>query len=286
VVIGQPGSSLAVYLAVSAMMVIDWRAAWGIVCLIMFAVAVADRLVHGWVADDGLVFSIFLAALAVWGITQMIVRNQQLALAHDEIARLAVAQERTRFARDMHDLLGHSLTVVTVKAELAGRLVSIDPERAEREINDVERLARDALADVRAAVGGYREVSLAKELVNARTALEAAGIEAEVPNALDDVPGDRRELFGWAVREGVTNVLRHSGARHCRIELGPDGFEIVDDGVGPAPTSTGSAGQGTGGAVPTGNGLVGLRERADAAGSRVSVGRATLDGGFRLRVSR
>jgi two-component system, NarL family, sensor histidine kinase DesK len=271
-IVGQEGTAFVVYLAVMIVLVLPTRPALVTVALLGLATFLSTRYLPGWKEDDGLVFSTFLATLAIWGITQMITRNRELAEAQEEIAELAVAQERTRFSRDLHDLLGHSLTVITMKTELAGRLVSLDPQRAEREIADVERLARDALADVRAAVAGYRPVTLTTELASARAALETAGIVADLPVAVDDVPGERRELFGWAVREGVTNVVRHSGARHCRVTLSPAGVEIVDDGRGP----TGSA--------PGGNGLLGLRERADAVGARVTVGRAPDGDGFRLRV--
>ena len=115
-----------------------------------------------------------------------------------------------RIARDLHDLLGHSLTAASVKAQLAGRLVGQDDARAAAEIGDVERLTRQVLADVRAAVAGYREVSLAVELATAREVLGAAGIAADLPGAVDEVPAGQRELFGWVVREGVTNAVRHS----------------------------------------------------------------------------
>src|SRR6185437_13830912 len=138
-----------------------------------------------------------------------------------------------RFARDLHDLLGHSLNVVSVKAELAGRLVTIAPERAQAELADIQRLTREALADVRSAVGGYSEVSLGAELARARSALEAAEIEPELPAGVDDIPEERHELFGWAVREGVTNVVRHSGAKRCWIALTPTSVAIEDDGSGP-----------------------------------------------------
>jgi two-component system sensor histidine kinase DesK len=179
--IGQSGLAFTVYLVVTAIIMLPLRAGIAFVAATMVAVEIATRTIPGWKVDNGLLFSLFVSALAIWGITQMVARNVQLAGARAEIAALAVAQERSRFARDLHDLLGHSLTVVTVKAELAGRLIAIDPDRAEKEIADVERLARDALADVRAAVSGYREVTLATELVSARTALEAAGIIAELP---------------------------------------------------------------------------------------------------------
>ncbi len=162
---------------------------------------------------------------------------------------------------------------MTMKTELAGRLVRVAPDRAEAEIAEVERLARDALADVRAAVAGYREANLAVELAWARAALDAAGIEAVLPGAVDDVPGERRQLFGWAVREGVTNVVRHSGARRCAVRLSPDAVEIVDDGRGPGPGSP----------DPSGHGLAGLRERATQAGAVLTVAHAP-EGGFVLRV--
>ncbi len=191
------------------------------------------RVVPGWEPAEGLGFSIALASIAMWGVMGMIQRNVELARAQETIAELAVQGERSRFARDLHDILGHSLTVLTVKAELAGRLVSIDPQRAEREIGEVEQLARQALTDVRAAVSGYREVSLPGELASARTALEAAGIAADLPGTVDDLPAERRELMAWTVREGVTNVVRHSGARRAWVRLWRDGVEVADDGRGP-----------------------------------------------------
>ena len=115
------------------------------------------------------------------GVRALVGRNVDLLRAHEENAHLAVENERTRFARDLHDILGHSLTVITVKAELAGRLLDVDTERARAEITDLERLSRDALADVRRAVEGYRDLTLPGELARARTALAAAEIEAVVP---------------------------------------------------------------------------------------------------------
>jgi two-component system, NarL family, sensor histidine kinase DesK len=197
-------------------------------------------------------------------------RNLELVDAYRRNENLVVENERTRFARDLHDILGHSLTVITVKAELAGRLMDVDPDRARAEVADLERLSRDALADVRRAVDGYREITLPGELSRARVALEAAGIEARVPGTTDDVPGELRELFAWTVREGVTNVLRHSRASTCEIRLGPTSAEVRDDGVG--------CGDGSG----AGAGLTGLRERAVAAGATVVT--RDLAPGFSLAV--
>ncbi|MCU1413245.1 MAG: histidine kinase [Microbacteriaceae bacterium] len=211
--------------------------------------------------------SLMMAAFA-----RQILAVAQLRATQHELATLAVAEERSRVARDLHDILGHSLTVVTVKAELAARLIDTDPAAAKREIEDVEDLARGALADVRSTVAGFRGVSVAAELANARSALAAAGIRASLPGAVDQVPASSRELFGWVVREGVTNVVRHSGATQASVALAPDSVEVTDDGSGPSKTAS------------DGNGLAGLRERVEAAGGRMTIGRSQ-SGGFRLAVS-
>ncbi|MBW8870680.1 MAG: two-component sensor histidine kinase, partial [Leifsonia sp.] len=124
---------------------------------------------------------------------------RRLRNAQSEIARLAVIEERARFSRDMHDVLGHTLTVVTVKSELARRLVPVDPGRAVEEIADIERLSRSALADLRAAVAGYREMSLSTELASAQASLAAADIHAHLPRNGEDVDPELRELFGWVL---------------------------------------------------------------------------------------
>lgn len=141
-----------------------------------------------------------------------------------ENARLAVEEERGRLARDIHDILGHSLTVITVKAELAGRLLDVDVERARGEIASLEALAREALADVRGAVVGVRDISLAGELARAKAALAAAGIDSTIPNAVDDVDPSLKELFAWTVRESVTNYSASLGGQtlHDRPLPQPD----------------------------------------------------------------
>jgi two-component system sensor histidine kinase DesK len=279
VTVGKQSLAMLVFVAVQSVFVLPRRAGLvGAAACVVVAVALA-RL-PGWSPMSDVAFSVALASLAMWGVTGMLQRNVELAQAQATIADLAVQNERTRFARDLHDILGHSLTVLTVKAELAGRLVSLDPERAEREINEVEGLARQALADVRKAVAGYREVSLPTELASARAALEAAGISADLPaylaGAVDEIPPERREVLAWAVREGVTNVVRHSGADHAWVRLTKEGVEIADDGVGPSDPGR-SVEQGAS------HGLVGLRERAAAAGASVVVARRE-GGGFVLRV--
>lgn len=204
--------------------------------------------------------------------------EQRLGVAQDEITRLAVVEERARFSRDLHDVLGHSLTVVAMKSELAARLVDVDPARAKVEMQDVERLSREALHGLRRAVSGYREADLDAELAAARAALAAAAVTATLPEDGDVAAEDVRSLFAWVLREGVTNVLRHAAASRVRVTLTRTTLTIEDDGTGVlAPPST---------AGPLGgNGLRGLRERADAVGARLTTAPSDL-GGFLLRVER
>ncbi|WP_328997453.1 sensor histidine kinase [Kribbella sp. NBC_00709] len=269
---GQTALTGLVYIASVAMMLLDLRAAVAFVAILLAGAEISMRVVPGWTDDGSYGFAIFLGALAVFGLRRAIQRSLELTAARKEFAELAVQEERNRFARDLHDILGHSLTVITVKAELAGKLIEANPTRAAAEVADVESLARAALADVRAAVAGYRELSLAGELVSARTALQAAEVKADLPTTVDEVPEENRELFAWVVREGVTNVVRHSGAKRCTIRITATQIEVLDDGKGPTP-----------GGGASGHGLVGLRERADQAGASVQVGQAP-GGGFRLAV--
>jgi two-component system sensor histidine kinase DesK len=203
------------------------------------------------------------------------VRNDQLSEARAELAQTAVARERERFARDLHDLLGHSLSVIAIKAELARRLAPIDGERAAAEVADIESVARQALAEVRDAVSGFRRPTLDVELEGARVALEAAGIEAEVERPSVELNEDVEAVLGWAVREGATNVIRHSAARRCSVRLTADleraGLEVLDDGRGPNGAGAG------------GNGLAGLRDRVAAVRGSVDAG-PQAGGGFRLFV--
>ena len=166
---------------------------------------------------------------------------------------LAAAAEREEIGRDVHDLLGHSLTVLTLKAEVAHRLVRRDPEAAEHELAEIVELSRSALADVRATVTRLRVPDLAGQLEASRTAFAAADIAAVFSGQASDVPLPQRELLAWALREGTTNVLRHAGATHVRIGLAPGRVRVQDDGAGVA------------GHRP-GNGLTGLRERVEAVG--------------------
>jgi two-component system sensor histidine kinase DesK len=220
----------------------------------------------GW----GPAISVAFTALMAYAFTEIMTANRALHDAHLEIARLASQAERSRIGRDLHDLLGHSLTAITVKAALARRLASSDQTGSVREIAEVEELSRQALAEVRAAVSEYRGVTLAGELVRGKELLRAVGVVAELPTATDVVDPSHDQLFGWAVREGLTNVARHAHATRCTVTLMPALVEIADDGVG--------------GVVSAGNGLNGLRERVAAAGGTLEAG-PIEPRGWRLRVS-
>jgi len=265
----------AVYVGVTAAMTLPGRQVLAVVAALTAAAIVLPRVVPGWESLDDFIPQLLLASFAAYGIGQVLKRNIELAQARAQLVELAVTQERERLARDVHDILGHSLTVITVKTELAGRLLEASGSgdtRARAELAEAERLAREALADVRATVAGMRYLSLTGELAAARQALDAADIAAELPSAVDDVPARYREVFAFAPREGVTNVVRHSGATRCVVRLTADFMEVRDDGRGPGEDDGGS-------------GLRGLRGRAAGAGARVETGRAP-EGGFLLRVRR
>jgi two-component system sensor histidine kinase DesK len=184
-------------------------------------------------------------------------------------------EERNRIARDLHDLVGHSLSVVAVKTELGRRLLPIDSARVDAELKDIDAIVRRALSEIRQAVTNYRQPTLAAELSSAPKAAASAGIRCEVRSPGSwDLPVPVEGLLAWTVREGITNVLRHSGASSCVITLSLDpvvSIEITDNGSR-APEGN-----------RPGNGLIGLSERARALGGSLSVGHPD-EGGFRLRV--
>src|SRR4051794_27418942 len=187
----------------------------------------------------------------------------QLERARDVQARLAVAEERLRFARDLHDVMGRNLSAIAVKGQLAGELVRRGRAEAADEVADISRIADESLREIRGVVGGYRSASLSGELAGARSVLRAAGVSCTVTG--DDeaplLPADVQAALGWVVREAVTNVLRHSRATTCTIELSTAGgateLRVVNDGADAADR-------------PWGNGLSGLAERLDAAGGRLT----------------
>jgi two-component system sensor histidine kinase DesK len=200
-----------------------------------------------------------LVAMVGSVVTQLSQKNRltaQLLKAQEEVHHMATVAERERIGRDLHDLLGHTLSVIILKSELASKLAAADPERATAEIRDVERISREALAQVRSAVQGYRSGGIERELAEARRTLETAGIrieEAIEPRRLSPV---QEGVFAMALREGITNVVRHAQATVCRLTLRHAGnwceMEIADNGRG--------------GAVEEGNGLTGMRQRVEALG--------------------
>ena len=187
--------------------------------------------------------------------------NQRLRRADEEIERLATIAERERIARDLHDLLGHTLSVVVLKSELAARLVRADPDRAIAEVHDIEKIGREALGEVRAAVTGYRARGLGAELDGAGVALEAAGVDVEVHADPTDLRPELESALAMALREAVTNVVRHADAQSATISITTAGavvrLEVTDDGRG-YPGRQGS-------------GLVGMGERIAALGGHVEV---------------
>lgn len=177
--------------------------------------------------------------------------------------QMTLEAERGRVARDVHDVLGHSLTVITVKAELAERMIDLDPARARSELAEIRALSRGALAEVRATVGGLRAARLEDELITARTVLDDAGIAAKVLGEVVDVDPQHRTVLAWALREGVTNVVRHSGATECTIDLHSARLSITDNGEGLSHHF--AQGQ------RSGNGIRGLTERVEAVGGHLQM---------------
>jgi two-component system sensor histidine kinase DesK len=206
-------------------------------------------------------------------------RNRELHEARAELARLAVADERARFARDLHDLLGHSLSVIALKAELAGRLLRERPSDAAGHVAEIEQVARGALTEVREAVSGYRQPTLDDEIAGAKMALSAAGIEAQIELPKVKFDPAIEAVLAWTVREGATNVIRHSGAGHCCVKvtagLGEAGVEVVDNGHGRDIAAANGH---------DGHGLEGLRERVTRLQGQIEAG-AGPAGGYRLAVS-
>ncbi|MFB6617673.1 sensor histidine kinase [Streptomyces sp. NPDC085524] len=228
----------------------------------------------------GLLIPALMGGFAMVGIRAMIRTTMELREARATVAQLAANEERLRMARDLHDLLGHSLSLITLKSELAGRMLPDRPDAAAQQVADIERVSRQALVDVREAVSGYRRPTLPGELAGARTALAAAGVVAKLPTGEGSgLPGELTEeqesALAWALREAVTNVVRHSGAKRCAV-----GLETPQTLEGPVVELT-VRDDGAGGQATPGNGLTGLTERLEAVGGTLSAGPAGKSG-FRL----
>jgi two-component system sensor histidine kinase DesK len=260
------GGALGVYLPAR-----DAMRAIAVLALLVVPVGLIVGLPWGEIAGFGLLSG--ACGITMFCLMGVGFANRELNLAREELARLAVTEERLRFARDLHDLLGHSLSVIALKSELAGRLIAVAPDRAADELRDVEAVARKALHEVREAVAGYRQPTLDEELRGGREILAAAGMSLEIERDRIDLPAPVEAALAWVTREGVTNVIRHSRARHCLVAItardGGVSIEITDDGDGATPDST------------TGSGLVGIAERISALGGRFEAG-PRPKGGFRL----
>ncbi|MFD9328504.1 sensor histidine kinase [Streptomyces sp. NPDC060065] len=227
---------------------------------------------EGWAAVN-IAYGTFLSTAVTAAILSLSDAVRELRAAREELARRAVEKERLRFSRDLHDLLGHTLSVIVVKSEAARRLAHRDLTAALVQVTDIESVGRQALTEIREAVTGYRTGSLATELDGARSVLSAAGVEPAVRRSGTPLAPQTEALLGWVVREAVTNVVRHSGAAHCDITV--DGtpervrLTITDDGTG-APTTSQEP--------VTGTGLKGLKERLAAAGGSLEAGPGSRSG--------
>lgn len=232
----------------------------GVALVTVATIAEAWLLQRDWFsALWPLAFSILIGAINIH-FSQVGRSNARLRLAQDEIEHLAKVAERERIARDLHDLLGHTLSLIVLKSELAAKLSERDPARAREEIRDVERISREALAEVRAAVAGYRSGGVESEAQHAQSALASAGVDAEVRLPKKPLPASHEAVLALALREAVTNIVRHANASKCTIAL-----DVTDDRC---VLTVGDDGRG--GNAPFGSGLTGMRERVEVLGGTMT----------------
>jgi signal transduction histidine kinase len=258
---------------------------WGPIHLAIFSVGlmlagifVTDPVGARWsYLGQGVIFTVIVGIVTI-SIVRWITTNRELRAAREEIARLAATSERLRIARDLHDLLGHSLSLIALKSELAGRRISVSPERAASEIHDIEAVACSTLQEVREAVTAYCQPTLANERQAAQELLTTAGIAFQYEgdeNMAGQLPSAVEAALVWTIHEGVTNVIKHSRARHCllraRRTAHSASIEVIDDGAARPEINE------------HGNGLRRLAERVAALGGQCEAG-ARDEGGFRLAV--
>jgi two-component system sensor histidine kinase DesK len=301
VVYGKEWTPLWIYVSAAAGMTLA-HAGRGVAMLGILAIG-ACYAFFSWLSHFSLgnflavLLPVLLVGVAMMAFRWQITLMHELAGARETVAKLAANEERLRLARDMHDLTGQSLSMITLKSELAAKRLAKLPPSAERdavlgELGDIGRVSRQTLHDIREAVSGYRRPTLAIEVITARNALEAATVR------LDDGPEltlrsgvldpDTEAVLAWCLREAVTNVIRHSGARTCRIRLAERGgelsLEVTDDGRGLGEANP-AVQKNANGRAPRGSGLRGMSERLSAAGGRLSLGPAgpsRPSSGFRL----
>jgi len=261
------------------------RAFWAVMLLTLLTLAAGLAASGGiaqtnWLELIPLVLLVRGLGLDMAGLTRLGHALWELNAARQELARKAVVEERLRMASDLHDLLGHTLSLITLKSELAGRLVERDPAQAVREVAEIEGVSRQALREVRQAISGYRRQTLAGELDGARQILEAAGIAYTIENAAGGLPSEVEAVLARTVREGATNVIRHSQARQCLIRIdsreGMICAEVINDGYpeGDEPVHE------------SGSGLKGLARRVAEKGGKIEAGPFSIQNkpGFRLAV--
>ena len=272
--VGPQSLQLVVFLAVVLAFSLPWQAAIGPIAILAGTLFLVPRMSPSWSAsEDAWIALLGAGGACVFG--RYIMEQRRVArILEQRTHELEINEERNRMARDMHDILGHSLTVIALKTELATRLVDTAPDQVKAELTEVQSLARSALADVRATVNSYRELSLAGELARATNVLTSAGIRADLPLTVEVVDPELRELFAWVVREGVTNIVRHAHASLCKVELTTDSIEVTDDGIGLDSSSAGD-----------GHGLEGLRQRCQDNGADLTAGTPSSGKGTALRVS-
>ncbi len=236
------------------------RFSWSLIGVILGVLALETLLLdlspYVWIPAGG--FSLLIGGISIHD-SEVRRANAKLRMAQEEVERLAKTAERERIARDLHDLLGHTLSLITLKSELAGKLLERDPDRAGREIREVERISREALREVRSAIAGYRSEGLQAELARARLALESSGVKVEYFTQPVELEPVRETVLALALREAVTNVIRHARASTCRISL-----EAVEDEVRVEIRDDGRGGQ-----TPEGIGLSSMRERVEGLGGRL-----------------
>ena len=278
----QLWGGMAGLLAGSFLILIRRPAAWVLFCAVsasMAVVAISTHETGAWIAY--FVVSTYLLGLIVYGLSRLVQLVGQLHEARSDLARMAVAQERLRFARDLHDLLGYSLSSITLKSELTYRLVHIQPEQARRELASILDVARQALADVRVVASGYRDLHLDEEAEAVQSVLQAAGVDTQVEISCGELPSALDTVLATTLREGVTNILRHSKVQHCEISCivnhGHVLLVLVNDGVDePGPIDSGSD-------EHSGTGLDNLSQRLRAVGGTLTAG-VGQDRRFRLAV--
>lgn len=279
--VGSTWGGMGGFLAGSCLLLIAAPVCWvafGTVVAVTGLAAVLEGT--DWVDSSYLVVSTVLTGLIVYGLTRLSNLVTEVYQAREELAEMAVHRERLRFARDLHDLLGFGLSAITLKSELTIRLVATRPERAREELAAILQISRQALADVRSVARGYREMSLAAEAASAEDVLTAAEIDARIDLDCGPVSAQVGTVLATVIREGVTNVLRHSKAQHCVIEAGavdgPGGglirLLLANDGADETRRT---------GFQDGGSGLGNLRTRVEEIGGTLTAGAAEEDW-FRL----